>query len=219
MIALLLALLVAGYYWARETTLDLITRGEGRLIAEGQNKLVQAPSGGVVTDILVTDGDTVESGQLLALINSTAAEGSLEEIVAKKNSLLAKLIRLDAELKSATKKQLENKLSKFAENIKESQLALFLANRSNLRSRLFSIESERDQLEKSLITIKEELAGSRELLNLVSEENKELSPLIAAGALGASEKFRLKRESAQLNSEIQVLEAKVLETEAGYLKL
>ena len=54
MIALLLALLVAGYYWARETTLDLITRGEGRLIAEGQNKLVQAPSGGVVTDILVT---------------------------------------------------------------------------------------------------------------------------------------------------------------------
>ena len=35
MIALLLALLVAGYYWARETTLDLITRGEGRLIAEG----------------------------------------------------------------------------------------------------------------------------------------------------------------------------------------
>ena len=139
MIALLLALLVAGYYWARETTLDLITRGEGRLIAEGQNKLVQAPSGGVVTDILVTDGDTVESGQLLALINSTAAEGSLEEIVAKKNSLLAKLIRLDAELKSATKKQLENKLSKFAESIKESQLALFLANRSNLRSRLFSI--------------------------------------------------------------------------------
>ena len=107
MIALLLALLVAGYYWARETTLDLITRGEGRLIAEGQNKLVQAPSGGVVTDILVTDGDTVESGQLLALINSTAAEGSLEEIVAKKNSLLAKLIRLDAELKSATKKQRE----------------------------------------------------------------------------------------------------------------
>ena len=86
MIALLLALLVAGYYWARETTLDLITRGEGRLIAEGQNKLVQAPSGGVVTDILVTDGDTVESGQLLALINSTAAEGSLEEIVVKQST-------------------------------------------------------------------------------------------------------------------------------------
>ena len=219
MIALLLALLAAGYYWARETTLDLITRGEGRLIAEGQNKLVQAPEGGVVTDIFVNDGDTVQSGQLLALINSTAAEGSLEEIIAKKNSLLAKLMRLDAELQSSTKKEVESKLSEFAENVRESQLALFLANRSNLRSRLFSIESERDQLEKSLATIKEELSGSKELLNLVNEENKELSPLITAGALGASEKFRLKRESAQLNSEIQVLEAKVLETEAGYLKL
>ena len=219
MIFLLIALLAVGYYWAKETTLDLITRGEGRLIAEGQNKLVQAPEGGIVTDIFVTDGDSVETGQLLALINSTAAEGSLEEIIAKKNSLLAKLARLDAELQSSTKKQLEEKLFDFSENVKESQLALFLANQSNLRSRLFSIESERDQLEKTLATIKEERSGAKELLSLIDEENEELSPLIKAGALGASEKFRLKRENAKLTSQIQVLEAKVLQTEAGYLKL
>ena len=219
MIALLLSLIVAGYFWAKQTQLDLITRGEGRLIAEGQNKLVQAPDGGIVTKILVKEGDVITNNQLLAVINSTAAEGSLEEIKAKKNSLMAKLVRLDAELKNADKHQLEKSLESFEENVRESQLALFLANRSNLRSLRFSIESERDQLEKSLATIKEQLLGAEELLGLVNEENKELSPLIAAGALGASEKFRLKRENAQLTSEIQVLEAKVLETEAGYLKL
>ncbi len=219
MIALLLGLIAAGYFCAKSTQLDLITRGEGRLIAEGQNKIVQSPEGGVITEIFVSEGDVVTNNQLLAVINSTAAEGSLEEIRAKKNSLLAKLVRLDAELKNADKYQLEKGLSGFSENVRESQLALFLANRSNLRSLLFSIESERDQLEKSLSTIKEQLSGARELLILVTEENKELSPLIAAGALGASEKFRLKRENAQLTSEIQVLEAKVLETEAGYLKL
>ena len=219
MIALLLSLLVAGYFWSKQTQLDLITRGEGRLIAEGQNKLVQAPDGGIVTKILVKEGDVITNNQLLAVINSTAAEGSLEEIKAKKNSLMAKLVRLDAELKNADKHQLEKSLESFEENVRESQLALFLANRSNLRSLRFSIESERDQLEKSLATIKEQLLGAEELLGLVNEENKELSPLIAAGALGASEKFRLKRENAQLTSEIQVLEAKVLETEAGYLKL
>ena len=219
MIALLLGLIAAGYFWAKSTQLDLITRGEGRLIAEGQNKIVQSPEGGVITEIFVSEGDVVTNNQLLAVINSTAAEGSLEEIRAKKNSLLAKLVRLDAELKNADKYQLEEGLAGFSENVRESQLALFLANRSNLRSLLFSIESERDQLEKSLSTIKEQLSGARELLILVTEENEELSPLIAAGALGASEKFRLKRENAQLTSEIQVLEAKVLETEAGYLKL
>ena len=219
MIALLLSLIVAGYFWAKQTQLDLITRGEGRLIAEGQNKLVQAPDGGIVTKILVKEGDVITNNQLLAVINSTAAEGSLEEIKAKKNSLMAKLVRLDAELKNADKHQLEKSLESFEESVRESQLALFLANRSNLRSLRFSIESERDQLEKSLATIKEQLSGTEELLGLVNEENKELSPLIAAGALGASEKFRLKRENAQLTSEIQVLEAKVLETEAGYLKL
>ncbi len=219
MIALLMGLIAAGYFWAKETQLDLITRGEGRLIAEGQNKLVQAPEGGIVTEIFVSEGDIVSNNQLIAVINSTAAEGSLEEIKTKKNSLLAKLVRLDAELKNADKNKLEKGLENFAENVRESQLALFLANRSNLRSRLFSIESERDQLEKSLATIKEQLLGAKELLLLVNEERNELSPLIQAGALGASEKFRLKRESAQLGSEIQVLEAKVLETEAGYLKL
>ena len=219
MIALLLGLLAAGYFWAEKTQLDLITRGEGRLIAEGQNKLVQSPEGGVITEIFVSEGDVVSNNQLLAVINSTAAEGSLEEIRAKKNSLQAKLVRLGAELTDANKYQLEKDLKDFSANVRESQLALFLANRSNLSSRLFSIESERDQLGKSLTTIKEQLSGARKLLVLVTEENKELSPLIAAGALGASEKFRLKRENAQLTSEIQVLEAKVVETEAGYLKL
>ena len=219
MIALLLGLLAAGYFWAEKTQLDLITRGEGRLIAEGQNKLVQSPEGGVITEIFVSEGDVVSNNQLLAVINSTAAEGSLEEIRAKKNSLQAKLVRLDAELTDDNKYQLEKDLEDFSTNVRESQLALFLANRSNLRSLLFSIESERDQLGKSLNTIKEQLSGAKKLLVLVTEENKELSPLIAAGALGASEKFRLKRENTQLTSEIQVLEAKVIETEAGYLKL
>lgn len=219
MIGLLLTVLAAGYFWARETQLDLITRGEGRLVAEGQNKLVQAPDGGIIKEIFVKEGDTVERDQVLALINSTAAEGSLEEIIAKRNSLTAKLVRLDAELKNTDINQLESNLNNFSESVRESQLALFLANKSNLRSLLFSIESERDQLEKGLETIKQELSGARDLQILINEESEELLPLITAGALGSSEKFRLKRETAQLRSEIQVLEAKVKETEAGYLRL
>ena len=219
MVALLIALLGAAYYWAKETNLDLITRGEGRLIAEGQNKLVQSPEGGVVSEIFVDEGDIVEKDQLIALINSTAAEGSLEEVLAKRNSLAAKLVRLDAELQNSTKRELNRSLDGFSDGVRESQIALFLANRSNLSSRLYSIESEKDQLEKSLVTIEKELKGTGELLILLNEENEELSPLIQAGALGASEKFRLKRETTKLNSEIQVLEAKVAQTEAGYEKL
>ena len=219
MIGLLLTVLAACYFWAKETQLDLITRGEGRLIAEGQNKLVQAPDSGIVKEIFVKEGDFIYKDQLLALINSTAAEGSLEEIVAKQNSLNAKLVRLDAELKNTDKSKLERDLKNFSESVRESQLALFLANKSNLRSLLFSIESERDQLGKTLATIKQELSGAQDLQVLMKEENEELLPLINAGALGSAVKFRLKRESSRLSSEIRVLEAKVKETEAGYLKL
>ena len=180
---------------------------------------MQTPEGGVVSEIFVDEGDIVEKDQLIALINSTAAEGSLEEVLAKRNSLAAKLVRLDAELQNSTKRDLNLSLEGFSDGVRESQIALFLANRSNLSSRLYSIESEKDQLEKSLVTIEKELKGTSDLLILLNEENEELSPLIQAGALGASEKFRLKRETAKLNSEIQVLEAKVAQTEAGYEKL
>ena len=57
-----------------------------------------------MSEIYVDEGDVVEKDQLIALINSTAAEGSLEEVLAKRNSLAAKLVRLDAELQDSTKK-------------------------------------------------------------------------------------------------------------------
>jgi len=219
MIFILVSLLAAGYYWSKETYLDLITRGQGRLVAEGQNKLVQSPEGGVISDIFVDEGDVVKTGQVIAMINSTAAEGSLDEIYSKKNSLEAKLARLDAELQGSDRKSLQNKLSKFDGNVQESQLALFLANRSNLSTRLYSIESEKAQIEKSLLTIEKELQGAQDLMALLEEEKTELLPLIEVGALGASEKFRLKREESRLTAEIQVLEAKLAQTQAGNLKL
>jgi membrane fusion protein, adhesin transport system len=219
MIFILVALLAAGYYWSKETSLDLITRGQGRLVAEGQNKLVQSPEGGVISGIFVDVGDVVKNGQIIAMINSTAAEGSLDEIYSKKNSLEAKLARLDAELQGSNRKSLQSKLKKFDGNVQESQLALFLANRSNLSTRLYSIESEKYQIEKSLLTIEKELQGAQDLMALLEDEKTELLPLIEVGALGASEKFRLKRDESRLTAEIQVLEAKLAQTQAGNLKL
>ena len=219
MIFILVALLAAGYYWSKETSLDLITRGQGRLVAEGQNKLVQSPEGGVISGIFVDVGDVVKNGQIIAMISSTAAEGSLDEIYSKKNGLEAKLARLDAELQGSNRKSLQSTLKKFDGNVQESQLALFLANRSNLSTRLYSIESEKYQIEKSLLTIEKELQGAQDLMALLEDEKTELLPLIEVGALGASEKFRLKRDESRLTAEIQVLEAKLAQTQAGNLKL
>ena len=75
------------------------------------------------------------------------------------------------------------------EKIKDTEKLKFINNEHSIL---------KDQLEKSLITIEKELKGASDLLILLNEENEELSPLIQAGALGASEKFRLKRETAKL---------------------
>ncbi|MGB3293618.1 MAG: HlyD family efflux transporter periplasmic adaptor subunit [Phormidesmis sp.] len=51
---------------------------QGKLEPEGVVQVVQAPVGGVVEEILVTEGEQVERGQIVATLDETATEAQLE---------------------------------------------------------------------------------------------------------------------------------------------
>jgi len=48
MIILVTAIFAAFMVWANYTQLDLVTRGSGHVIADGQNKNVQSPARGTI---------------------------------------------------------------------------------------------------------------------------------------------------------------------------
>ena len=79
LIFLITSLLLVFYFWAGETELDLVTKGEGRLIVEGKNQSIQVSDPGIISEMLSEEGDEVFMGDVLATINPTDAEGSLEE--------------------------------------------------------------------------------------------------------------------------------------------
>ena len=90
---LVLVLLVA---WAGYAKVDEVTRGEGRVIPSSQLQVVQSFDGGVVEEILVKEGDTVDAGQTLVRIDPTRFVSSLRENRAQYLALLAKAARLRA---------------------------------------------------------------------------------------------------------------------------
>jgi len=70
---------VALLVWAALAKIDEVTRGEGKVIPSRQIQVVQSQDGGVVTELLVREGDIVEAGQLLVRLDQTRSGSSLRE--------------------------------------------------------------------------------------------------------------------------------------------
>ena len=66
--------------WAAVAQLDEVTRGEGKVIPSRQVQILQSIDGGLVSEILVREGDVVQANQLLIKIDDMNATGQKRPI-------------------------------------------------------------------------------------------------------------------------------------------
>jgi len=92
-----LALLISGGVWAHYAILDEVKRGAGRVIPSRQMQVVQSLEGGIVTDIMVREGETVQQNQSLMRIDDTKFSADLGEVKAKRDAAAASLKLLNRE--------------------------------------------------------------------------------------------------------------------------
>jgi adhesin transport system membrane fusion protein len=83
--------------WASLSNMDQTVRSNGQVIAVSRNQIIQAADGGVLTKLLVTEGQKVHAGQVLALLETTRSEASYQEVKSKLSALYAALARATAE--------------------------------------------------------------------------------------------------------------------------
>ncbi|UCE32775.1 MAG: biotin/lipoyl-binding protein, partial [Burkholderiales bacterium] len=69
--------------WALLAPLDQGVSAGGLVVVSGKRKTVQHPTGGIVSEILVRDGDKVRTGQPLVKLNTTMASSQLETVRAQ----------------------------------------------------------------------------------------------------------------------------------------
>jgi HlyD family secretion protein len=94
-LGLLVAMLLV---WASIARLDIITTAEGRLVPLTYTKVVQPADAGVVADILVKDGDSVEQGQLLLTLDPRLAQADASALDQDVSLRRLTLRRIEAEL-------------------------------------------------------------------------------------------------------------------------
>ncbi|MDB9715615.1 HlyD family type I secretion periplasmic adaptor subunit [Amylibacter sp.] len=213
MIILVTAIFAAFMVWANYTQLDLVTRGSGRVIADGQNKNVQSPERGTIATFVVEEGSAVNAGQIIATINPIEAEGVLEELEARLSNLSLKMIRLDAELNGGTIASVRNNASSYPETLLDAEIELMTSRRESLNAELKTLNQDKERKGKVLLGLGAEIEGQNSLKALLNKEMLEVLPLVDAGVLGSSERFRLEREETSIQTQLQVLSEKVAQTE------
>jgi hemolysin D len=94
-VAALLGLLIV---WALFAKLDVIASAEGRLVPLTFTKVVQPADAGVVSEILVKDGDLVQEGQLLMRLDARLSQADTQALGTDVAMRKLTLKRIDAEL-------------------------------------------------------------------------------------------------------------------------
>lgn len=174
--AALLMLLVA---WAALAEIVQSARAHGLVIASARTQVVQAAMDGVVAQLLVSEGQRVVKGQLLARLDRGQPKAALLDTQAKVAALKATLARLRAEV--------FGEILSFPKEV--NGYPNFAANqRELLRRRQGALNGDVEALQRSLSLVEQELGLSK--------------PLLAAGDISRVEIIRLERQAADLAAQI-----------------
>jgi adhesin transport system membrane fusion protein len=201
--------------WANYTHLDLVTRGGGRVIAAGQNKNVQSPERGTIATYMVEEGTVVSSGQIIATINPIEAAGVLEELEARLANLNIRLVRLDAELENKPVSVVTKLSSSYSKALVDAEVELMISRKASLDAELATLNQDRQKTIMAMMSLDAQISGRQVMQSLLVEEMKEVLPLVEAGALGSSEKFRLERQDASISTELEVLTEEKAQTKVA----
>ena len=183
----LLALLCF-FVWASQAELEQITRAPGQIIASGRTQVIQASDGGVLQALMVKEGDTVERGQILALLDRQKLRAAYQETRSRELALRATVARLQAEV-------VGSEPTFAAENEGYPQ---FRANQLAL-------------LQKRRASINEETASLRKLLELAQRELAMTAPLVNTGDVSQADVLKLERQVADLQAQITNRQNKYLQ--------
>jgi membrane fusion protein, adhesin transport system len=207
-------ILLAVLAWAWLAKVDEITRGEGRVIPSRQLQVIQSLDGGIVSEILVKEGDLVKIGMPLIKIDETRAISSLRENKGQYLALLGRQSRLQA-LAQGDSFNPPAEVKSEAPQVYEQEYALYTNSRDELDSIVSIARDQMVQREKEL----DEIQFKKELAEKTFESaNKELTankPLLASGAVSEIDILKLEREVTRARGEIDQSRAQLSRIRVG----
>jgi len=203
----------------------------GNLVVQSNVKAIQHPTGGVVAEIPVHNGQRVGAGDLLLRLDATQAQASLQMVSKQLDEIRARIARLVAERDGAAQLEVppelaarsndatvrtllasEQSLFKARANARRSQIDLLQSRVSQLGEEISGLDAQVDSKSRQLELIAGELSGVQDLYD------KRLVPLTRLTTL-QRESARIEGERGQLTSAIAETKSKIGEAQLQIVRL
>lgn len=217
--------------WAATTNIAGAVIAPGVLVVETNLRKVQHPTGGVIGEIFVRDGDRVREGDVVVRLDPTVTRANLAIVSKGIDELVARKARLESERDDRDHVSFSDTLAarageSEAAHIMAGERKLFELRRAaragqkaQLRQRIAQHLQEVDGLSaqaaakaQEIVLIRRELAGARELWN------KDLYPITKLTQL-EREATRIEGERAQLVAATAQVRGKITEAELQIVQL
>jgi HlyD family secretion protein len=227
----LVVLLGGGMTWAICTSLSSAVIASGSLAVEGSVKKIQHPTGGVVAELLVKEGQQVAAGEVLLRLDATLPAASQAIVSKSLNQAWARQARLEAERDNAVEITMPKELlmrmnADEARAVMASERQLFLDRRASREGQKKQLRERVRQLNDTIVGHDLQQQSKTEEIELIDKEYQAVKKLFDKGMMTldrvnalARGMTRLRGERGQLMAAIAEARGKIAETDLQRLQV
>lgn len=197
--------------WSAATNVNEVARTSGEIIPSGYAQVVQHLEGGIVSDILVEEGDLVEPGQILVRMGGVGAEQDFASLESRQTTLLLQAERLRALAYdkrpdfAAIASSNEDAIT-YQQRILDSARQAYESEKKILEDQLAQKQQAITRLNAQKETAEKELASGQELLTMKQE-------LQTKGAVSKKDLIESERDVNRLAGEVRSIQAQISEAQ------
>jgi HlyD family secretion protein len=216
--------------WAATTDVSSALIAPGSIVVDSNVKKVQHPTGGIVGEVRVRDGDRVKSGDVVVRLDETVTRANLAVVTKGLNELSARKARLEAERDGAESIAFpadllgraqdpdvaavmasERKLFELRRKARTGQKAQLRQRISQLEEEISGLSAQRDAKAKEIALIDRELTGVRELYQKNLIQLNRLTQLEREATRLEGERGQFVAATAQAKGKISELELQIIQ--------
>lgn len=220
--ALLLVVGIGG--WATMTQLSGAVIASGKLVVDSNVKKVQHPTGGIVGELLVKEGDKVKQGDVVLRLDGTQTRSSLGIVNKAIDELRARQARNEAELNGAASVSFPAELTARGDDPEVTRLMsgekkLFEMRRTARDGQKAQLREQIQQLQLQIQGNQAQEAAKAKEIQLVAQELEGVRVLWKQNLVPISRVTSLERDSARLEGERAALVANVAQNRGRIAEL
>ena len=176
--------------------IEVLSLADGKIIPQGRIKYVQHLEGGIVEEILISEGEKVEINQPLVVLSKEKASSEFEEINSRLKSIDLSILRVNSEINSNNSIEIpENQNNLFDEELVKSENELFQSRRKAINSEIKSKKASIDKANKNLKNLKKRL-------KIVKEQEDISQKLLEVEATNRLKHLEILRERQEVEGSI-----------------